>query len=58
MNRIDEPAIEESPAEIIANDRLKKGLKYEIPSILDLKHGYLTDEEKKIQRRIGYSINR
>ncbi len=50
VNRIDEPATEESPAEIIANDRVKKGLKYDIPSILDLKHGHLTDEEKEFFR--------
>ena len=50
VNRIDEPASDESPAEIIANDRVKQGLKYKIPSILELKHGYLTDEEKDFFR--------
>ena len=51
MNRIDEPTTEESPEEIIVNDRVKKGLKYEIPSILDLKHGYLIDEEKEFSEK-------
>lgn len=46
VNRIDEPTSEESPAKIIANDRVRNGLKCKIPSILELKHGYLTDEEK------------
>ena len=48
VKRIIEPTTEETSAEIIANYRVKKGLKYNIPSMLDLKHGYLTDKEKKI----------
>ena len=48
VKRIIEPTTEETSAEIIANYRVKKGLKHNIPSMLDLKHGYLTDKEKKI----------
>ena len=45
FERIVEPTTEESSAEIIANDRVEKGLEYNVPSILNLKHAYLTDKE-------------
>ena len=34
-----------TPAQQIANERIKKGLKHKVPSILELKSGKLTDEQ-------------
>ena len=43
--RVVELENETKPAEQIANSRIRKGLKYKVPSILELKTGKLTDEQ-------------
>ena len=36
---------EDTQAQKIANERIKKGITYNVPSILELKTGKLTDEQ-------------
>ena len=33
------------PAHQIANERIRKGLRYKVPSIMELKRGFLTEEQ-------------
>ena len=40
--RIIELENEETPADMIANDRIRRGIKYNVPSILSLREGELT----------------
>ena len=51
VERFVEPATEESPAKVIVNEIIKRGLNYEIPFILSLKLGYLTVDEKEVSRK-------
>ena len=45
--RITELENELSPADVIANERIRRGLKYKVPSIMSLQEGDLTDEQKE-----------
>ena len=49
--RVVELENETTPAEQIANIRIRKGLKYKIPSISQVKTGKLTDEQIEFLRK-------
>ena len=46
VKKVVEPLEDTSAAEMVANDRIKKGLKYNVPNILQLKHAKMSKEEK------------
>ena len=50
--RVEELENERTTAEQIANERIKKGLKHKVPSILKLNSGELIDEEIEFFYRI------
>ena len=47
VKKIVEPLEDTSAAEMVANERIKKGLKYNVPKILQLKHAKISEEEKQ-----------
>ena len=50
VDKIEEPVDDASAAEIVANERIKTGLKYEIPNIEDLRGVRMTKAEKEFFR--------
>ena len=50
VDKIEEPVDDASAAEVVANERIKTGLKYEIPNIEDLRGVRMTNAEKEFFR--------
>ena len=50
VDKIEEPVDDASAAEVVANERIKSGLKYEVPNIEDLRGVRMTNAEKEFFR--------
>ena len=57
VDKIEEPVYDASAAEVVANERIKTGLKYEIPNIEDLRGVRMTNAEKEFFRNILMTKN-